>query len=120
MSASCRSKDSGTIVPPIRSLVVNTLANTESRKDSGSDEDIHLTLTFSGVITNTGGVVTITLTTVSVVVYISGTSADPLIVSTSRTSVVVSVVGVLGAVGGLSSSTLTVRSSPGTFNDAVT
>lgn len=108
------------MVPPIRSLVVNTLANTKAREETGSDRDIHLAITLSGVITNTDGVVTITMATITVIVPISGTYADTLIVTTSSSSVVSLVRGVLGAVGGLSSSTLTVRLSPGTLDDTLT
>lgn len=110
----------GAHVPPICSLVVNTLANTVSRKCSGSNFDIHVTLTLPGVITNTVGVLTITLASVSVVVNISGTYADTLIVSPPRTALIAGVRGVLGAVGGLSSPTLAVRVLPGTSNDTVT
>lgn len=41
-------------------------------------------------------------------------------VTSSLAALVSGVRGVLGAVGGLSSSTLTVRLSPGTSNDTVT
>lgn len=120
MSAPIRSWELGTIVPPTCSLVVNTFANSESRWWTGSDEEIHVAMTLTGVIANTVGVVTMTIATISVVANMSGTEADPVMVSSSSTAVVAVVVGVLGAVGGLSSSTFTVVSSPGTDNVMVT